>query len=463
MVTRIQRTQGTGTSTKKFTFSGWIKKASNTTSNDQVVFESNNDANNRITTYFRGSTNNTFNIYGALSGSTIINIETTRLFRDISAWYHIVVAVDTTQGTAADRVKIYVNGTQETAFNYTSTYPSQDANLPIGSSSYVNTVGYYAHGGSSAFDGCMSHLHFIDGTAYSASTFGSTDAATGEWSIKTAPSVSYGNNGFFILKDGNSVTDQSGNGNNLTVATGTLTKTEDCPSNVFATLNPLFGAGGQFPTMSNGNTTSYTTNLGVAGTSTLGASSGKYYAEFKHSACTSGGSSEGAIGICDTYFINSNSNLGGSSSSGYQEYSIANWGLRNTNGRFFYSSGGSKYTADNQHAGWSLGNIIMLALDCDNNRLYFGKNGQWSSSNTWSSSTPSQYITIDPTNFEGNYHFACGDSSGANISTWQCNFGNGYFGTTAVSSAGTNASGIGIFEYDVPTGYTALSTKGLNL
>jgi hypothetical protein len=88
------------------------------------------------------------------------------------------------------------------------------------------------------FEGSMSHIHFIDGTAYDATAFGEYDA-NGVWKIKTSPSVTYGTNGFFILKDGNSVTDQSGNSNNFTVAGGTLTNTEDNPANVFATLNPL--------------------------------------------------------------------------------------------------------------------------------------------------------------------------------------------------------------------------------
>ena len=85
----------------------------------------------------------------------------------------------------------------------------------------------------------MSHFYFIDGTAYSASTFGETDSDTGEWKIKTDVSVTYGNNGFFILKDSNSITDQSGNGHDWTVGAGTLTATEDNPSNVFNTINPL--------------------------------------------------------------------------------------------------------------------------------------------------------------------------------------------------------------------------------
>ena len=444
MVTRIQRTQGTGTSTKKFTFSGWIKKASNTTSNDQVVFESNNDANNRITTYFRGSTNNTFNIYGALSGSTIINIETTRLFRDISAWYHIVVAVDTTQGTATDRIKIYVNGTQETAFNYTSTYPSQDANLPIGSSSYVNTVGYYAHGGSSAFDGCMSHLHFIDGYVYDASSFGETDATTGEWKIKTSPSVTYGNNGFFILKDGNSVTDQSGNGNNLTVATGTLTKTEDNPSNVFATGNPLDNGADKSPFFLNGNN-SYSVPSGVwrYAISSLGMSKGKFYMEQK---IGSGGNH--FAGATDQYdnLLNTQTYAGSTSLS------------------VGYYNNGNRYIGDNATSygnSYTSGDIIGVAIDIDNGKIYFSKNGTWQNSGVPTSGSTGTGAIDLPTsaNSHGTWFFV----PSVNNSTLDVNYGNGYFGTTAVASAGTNASGIGIFEYDVPTGYTALSTKGLNL
>ena len=104
----------------------------------------------------------------------------------------------------------------------------------------------------------------------------------------------------------------------------------------------------------------------------------------------------------------------------------------------------------------------MVAMDIDNNRVYFGKNGQWNASNTWSSATPSQYLTLDATDFEGEYHFAVGDSSSGNNVTWQANFGNGYFGSTAVTSAQNPDDGVGIFEYTVPTGYKALCTKGLN-
>ena len=85
----------------------------------------------------------------------------------------------------------------------------------------------------------MSFVYFIDGTAYEASTFGSTDSDTGEWKINTSPTVTYGTNGFLILKNGNTITDQSTNSNDLTLGGGTLTATEDCPDDVFATMNPL--------------------------------------------------------------------------------------------------------------------------------------------------------------------------------------------------------------------------------
>ena len=460
------RSVSTAETFNKLTISCWFRGHADGTQRNFWGIYDNSDNNRFFGLYY--SSNGSLYGYWKQDGSLIFTLGTTQKFRDPGSYYHFVMSVDTTLATAADRVKFYLNGQRITSFEDSLETITQSKNITLlnGNNGRMQWGGGKISGTQYYWKGSMSHCHMCVGYAYDASAFGSTDATTGEWKINSSPSVQYGTNGGFWFKDGNQLTDSSTNSNTLT-ASGTITKTQDCPSNVFATLNPLFGAGGSYATMSNGNTTSYTSSLGVAGTSTLGASSGKYYAEFKHSACTSNGPDEGAIGVCDTYFISNNTNLGGSSSPGYQEYSLGNWGMRNTNGRFFYSSGGAKYTADNQHAGWSLGDIIMLGLDCDNKRLYLGKNGYWLSSNTWSSSTPSQYLTLDPTNFEDNYHFACGDSSGTNVSTWQCNFGNGTFGTTAVSSnsgSGYSATGsLGIFQYQPPTGYTALCTKGLNL
>jgi hypothetical protein len=118
----------------------------------------------------------------------------------------------------------------------TDTQPSLNQNSSLGNGTYTQQVGLYGSNSSYYFNGSMSHFHFIDGTAYDASTFGETDATTGIWKPKTAPSVTYGTNGFFLKfeNSGSMGLDSSGNGNNFTV-NGTLTQTVDTPSNVFAT------------------------------------------------------------------------------------------------------------------------------------------------------------------------------------------------------------------------------------
>ena len=204
---------------QKATFSAWVKRATASATNaifvtgsggerDMLLFESDGKLQ-----------------YSRYNSSYIYMLKTNRQFRDTNAWYHIVTVFDSTESTSSDRMKIYVNGVQETSFN-TANYPSQNYNSNYNQSGMTQYLGQDSDGNFD-FDGCMSHVHYIDGTAYQASTFGSTDATTGEWKINTSPSVSYGTNGFFILKDGNSVTDQSGNSNNFTVGGGTLTKTED--------------------------------------------------------------------------------------------------------------------------------------------------------------------------------------------------------------------------------------------
>jgi len=299
----------------------------------------------------------------------------------------------------------------------------------------------------------MSHVHYIDGTAYDASAFGSTDSTTGEWKINTSPSVTYGTNGFFILKDGNSGTDQSGQSNTFSIS-GTLTKTEDNPSNVFATLNPLLSVISYPVTFANGNLTTSSQNATgrFQAISTLGASSGKYYAEFKLDS----GTTYHTIGVATEDSISSASPLQSSNNYIGQSSSLS-YG--------YYGADGDVWSNGSIISGFgsttSVGDIIGVAMDLDNNYLYFSVNGTFQNSGdatSGSSGTGGVSIPSDKI-----YFFAVGDLASGSFNGTTCNFGNGYFGTTAVSSAGTNASGIGIFEYDVPTGFTALSTKGLNL
>ena len=441
--TYLTRTQGTPTSDDIGTYSFWMKRGTLDKNNEYIV-QNYVDAGNYG--YFRFKSDNQFQHYS--SGGGDWERRTNRLFRDVTAWYHIVLRIDTTQSTASDRVRLYVNGVQETSFS-TETNASQNGNNKIFASGGTLRIGYVSSGTATYFDGCLSHFHYCDGYSYGPDSFGSTDATTGEWKINTSPSVNYGSQGFFIFKDGtnlsgSTVQDQSVNGNNFTVGAGTLTNTEDSPSNVFATLNPLDNFYYN-STFSNGNTTQTCNSANYSfNTSTLGASSGKYYVEVK---CASSGQIRNEIGIVDKV----------STGTTNQIYSLANGWSWTANGSI--NNNGSVIAT---YSTYTTGDILSIALDLDNNKLYFAKNGTWENSANPSTGTNGISITDPTSTTNGIYFFGFGDYGASDGSVNQCNFGNGYFGTTAVASAGTNASGLGIFEYDVPTGYTALCTKGLN-
>jgi len=445
--TYLTKTFGSAGNRKTMTFSFWIKRGNLSTAQYPMSIIDSGSGNQADMRF--AATTDVFRMYATGTDATPrVHLVTNRVFRDTSAWYHIVWEIDTTQATASNRVKLYVNGVQETSFS-TEDYPPQNTDLrwngTSGSTGGVTQIG--AINGNGVFDGSMSHFHFIDGTAYDATAFGQFDA-NGVWKIKTSPSVTYGTNGFFILKDGNSVTDQSVNSNNWTVGGGTLTNTEDNPSNVFATLNPLVNIGTN-TTYSQGNNTVSTNNANYkVSPSTLAVSSGKWYMEFK-AVSGSFGSIDAAVGILqtDTNFSTGSQNLN-AYPNGYSYGSL---------GKVRQYNASDVYTAST----YADGDIIGIALDMDNNKLYFHKNGTYQNSgDPTSGSTGTGAVSITSGK---EYYFACSTITSSGTKVFSANFGNGYFGTTAVASAGTNASGIGIFEYDVPTGYTALSTKGLNL
>ena len=424
----------------KMTYSVWIKRSA---LGEGEIFAAHQLSSYYTDLYFNST--DRLQLYSNINSSGAAELVTERKFRDVNAWYHIVLAVDTTLATASDRIKFYVNGVRETVFNGGVTYPSQGSGFgqfdDTGATLYIGN-----NPNRTAFSGSMSYSIYTPYTASDASPFGSTDSTTGEWEIKTSPTPTYSTAGFFILKDGNSVTDQSGNSNNFTVAAGTLTKTEDCPDNVFATLNPL----ARFqvaPTYSNGNNT-ITAGAGGSGSSpfsTIGASSGKYYAEFSLGSVNGGGIS---CGIIDITQFNPN-------------FQTDAWFYYPTYGYAYISNNGKKANnnAESNYANsYTNGDKIGVAMDLDNNKLYFAKNGVWQNSGDPTSGATGTGAAF--TIADGTYGFAV---YGYQEKVWNANFGNGYFATTAVSSAGTNASGNGIFEYDTPTGFTALSTKGLNL
>ena len=437
--TKLTRTHGTSTNLKKWTWSAWIKRGIIGTQETFVVTRYDDSNYSRIRT-----DPDVLQFEDRFSSVTRTDIKSTEVLRDPNAWYHVVVRIDYTQANAADRARMYVNGTEVTYA--TTTRQSQDGN------SYFNDATNHALGhynNNNYFNGCMSHVHFTDGYSYGPDTFGSTDATTGIWKINTSPSVTYGNNGYFVLKDANGVTDQSGNSNNFTVGGGTLTQTEDNPSNNFATLN-ILNLQTTGLVIANGklNQTGHATGSDAFRTmyGSIGASSGKFYWEMKVLGTNGSDPMNMRYGIVDADQMDQLNGTFHNETRGYA-YTGNSGNIQNGSNNNSY---GNTYTTND---------IIGCAVDLDNSKLYFSKNGTWQNSGDPTSGSTG---TGAAATIASGYTYLPAMESYYNADTYSFNFGNGFFGTTAISSEGTNASNIGKFEYDVPTGYTALCTKGLN-
>ena len=432
---------------QKATISTWVKR-SNVTEQQYIYFCGYTANYSSYNFYIRFETDGTLTIISN-DGGVILNYNTNRVFRDTSGWYQIVVALDLTE-TGNDRCKLYVNGVLETSYA-TQTAMTGDQWI-TGKSGYRLFIGYSPDATTKVWNGLMSSFYYTDGYVYQASTFGETDATTGEWKINTAPSVTMGTLGFLVMDNGNTITDQSSNSNDLTLGAGTLTATEDCPSDVFATINPLASLPNTgVSTFSHGSTTCQGVNASyVNGGSSLQMTKGKFYCEVKYVATSD--ASRAIIGI--TQDVSEISRINQDSGS-YNTFYVSSSGNKNIEGSD--SSYGDSYTT---------GDIISIAFDLDNMKLYFAKNGAWQDSGDPESGATGtgavSGMTAVASSFSGGYFFHSGSDSNSQNNTMSWNFGNGYFGTTIISSEGTNASGIGKFEYDVPAGYTALSTKGLN-
>jgi len=447
--TYLNRTPASSGNRKTWTWSSWVKK-STIGSGYQFLFSC-TDAS--TSTGSIGTNYNGDNKIYFRDDLLSLNLTPSAVHRDTSAWYHIVVALDTTQSTASDRAKMWINGEQVTSFS-TATYPSQnaDGSINLVSGSYVHRIGTYS-GSSNFFDGSMAHVHFTDGTAYAASDFGETDSTTGIWKPKTAPSVTYGTNGFFLkfANSGSMGTDSSGNSNTFTV-NGNLTQTQDTPANVFATLNPLDKGYTGAIVLSNGNTTTeVSSGAGDYGLrSTLGVTAGKYYFEGKIVT-----SNTLVIGDMDARLvINMNDGSPTADFYGVQRYSDSTTNI--------YDDGTFTQNSSTMWGGITSSDIISFAVDLDNGKIFLAKNGTYKdqSGNTGdpAAGTNPTFTISDTTKTYGFYTELRGnDADGTQI-----NFGNGYFGTTAVSSAQSPSDGIGLFEYSVPSGYKALCTKSIN-
>ena len=433
-----------------WTWSGWVKRG---TLGEQGLFMNrriDHVSNSRMRFQFSSSDNLFIETKDSTSNDGNY-METKMKFRDTNAWYHIVLAFDTTLSSTTDMIKIWINNKSiETELGgWNSPDRASNGFGTLWSSATRSMLGIATNNSNTdfMFDGSMSHVHFIYGTAYTPSAFGEYDATTGEWKGKTSPSVTYGSQGFFVLKDGNSATDQSGQSNNMTISGGTLTDLKDNPDNVFATWNflssPSNGNVGDV-TGSNGNTTTSTLSSGYRSyPATLGYTTGKFYWEIKRNNTTN----DCHLGITNEDLTPANQ---------------ATWIGNTANGWMYGSDGGLTYNSGTDtNTGYSTsttGDIIMVAHDATNGKLYFGKNGSWQGSSNPETEASPAFTGLSTSKFWFPA-FSAGSSNSAN-------FGNGYFGTTAITTNSGNgysgAEGSSKFNYTVPTGYSALSTKGLN-
>jgi len=421
---------GTGSATgAKATYSFWVKPA---VKDDRSTFVSGRaDASNYMKFRFA---NDSLHLYGNHSGSNNLNVETNRKFRDPAAWYHIVLQVDTTSAVSSDRVKFYVNNEQQTSFS-NSTYPSQNDPLYLTSEDDVQ-VG--AFNDTEHFDGQMSQFYCIDGTLYAPSTFAETDSTSGFWVAKTSVSVTYGSKGYFLkFASGSPYADSSGNSNDFTLGAGTLISLKDTPDNNFCTMNPLDNYYAQY-TYSNANQT--ITNGGSKGfaTGTFALRTGKWYWEMKPTAEPGGAYS--LIGIADVP-------TQGTGASNYLGYTALEWAYYGIDGNSRNNTSSTSYGDT-----WASGDIIGVYLDLDNNKLYFAKNGTIQNSGTGISITAA-------TSTATGYYFPATGYNDTSAAVYNHNLGQGYFGTTAVTSGVADAGGEGTFEYDPSSGTFDGSSK----
>ena len=367
----LNRTPASAGNRTTWTWSGWVKRSDLPGS---YCFLFNCEPSDGNALYFE--TNETLVFYNFVGGVRTSQLATTAVYRDASAWYHIVLTWDTTNATSSERIRLYVNGVRVTAFG-TATYPAQNTNSAGINTTSTHTLGSY-NSGAFGLGGYMTEVNFIDGQALTPSSFGAFDAQTGVWG-PTRYAGSYGTNGFYLNFSDNSNTtaatlgkDYSGNSNNWTpnnfsVSAGAGNDSlVDVPTNWgtdtgvggtvrgnYCTLNPINTVGAN--TFTNGNldvtVTNGNTNLALG---TIAVVSGKWYWEVTYTSGT-----DGMIGISDASTT----------------ASAASW--RTSSGWAYYADG-SKYTnatGASYGASYATSDVIGVALDLDAGTLSFYKNG----------------------------------------------------------------------------------------
>ena len=434
------KTNDAGTNRKTFTVSMWFKRTELANDYMQLWQGGVNGEATRMGFYGGTPKEAIWVDVGGGSGNTGADYRSysVQVARDTSAWYHIVLAVDTTQSTAADRLKVWLNGDEITTWT-NQAIPAQDfqcsleANINMTWGAYNST--YYK------MCGYIAECHYLDGVAKVQTDFGEYDEDSGIWKPK-AYTGTYGGNGCYLNFDDSSNlgADSSGNGNNFTLNNITSAdQATDTPTNNFATTNPILRYFTTTFTTEGATVVTKNANGWIAPQSTICPASGKWYMEFKFNALDS--RLVGAAPIGGTLWDSANHYGGtvGSDSVGY-----ADTGYLYVNDSGISSNYGPSY--DNS-------NIIAVALDMDNGYIY------WAKDNTWINSA-------DPVAGSGGYALPAGlveHSIGASVyQQAKQSFANfGGYTTISISSAASDTNGYGTFEYAPPSGYYALCTKNL--
>jgi len=386
------------------------------------------------------------------NGGTRKRLTTNAVYRDTSAFYHFVVAIDTTQSTAANRVKLYVNGVQETSFS-TEEYPDQNFDLSIGQS---GTNFPWRYGGYDAtyykIAGYLAEAHYIDGTQYAASDFGEFDEDSGIWKPKQFTG-NYGTQGSYLNFSDASNLGANPKGSDIDAVLNNITSADqalDTPTNNFCTLLATSPSASYYKRVKDGGTSYQSvTNAWASCWSTIPLYSGKWYAEFKRTSAGTGGNIFVGAGGIDENLYYYNIIFVGHNGTG-TTFSV---GLYSLNGDFYSGSGvtGSSYAT---------GDIICLAVDQDNGAIYFRKNNNaWMGDGTnagnpasGASRTGAQIIDWGTATNIAIANYANTDETEANYGGYSC---------MSNSRTYTDDNGYGLFVFEPPTGYLAICSKNL--
>ena len=434
----LSKTPGSAGSTTTGTLSWWMKYDVATDSGGQYIYTNKDGSNKQFIVRFH---NKALKVDHWNGSGYDFQKATSMLFRDPSAWYHICIKIDTGNGTAANRIKLFVNGTNVAWGDTDGTVTEDfDGNFFINASTQIgDTIGDGAD-----FKGYLAEFVGIDGTAYDADSFGEFDSDSPTiWKPIDVSGLTFGTNGFYLdFEDSANLGNDANGGTDWSeTSLAAADQATDTPTNNFATINPLhFGSDNGTVTMSEGNLKFSNSGNDTFRSSTMAVSTGKWYAEFKLTG-TATGSGVGINSGNQVAYIGSNS----------YDYIFGFNGIVYNND----SNAGGSFAAP------ATNDIVGVAVDLDNNKIYWSENGSFLNSGdptSGATGTGAISVTASSSNGTGFYHFAVGDAGSGTVS-FECNFGG--CPAFSISSGNADANGYGNFEYAVPSGYYALCTKNL--